>query len=151
MYITEWANLLSATKGRSPQGPNCPVTLRPDIQSKRLAVCWGTHTQPHRKGEGIRAETFLHLLPPTRTHPLCCIKADASPSSREPSLAFALGCHLASTHMACFRGHTFCLLPPDRDWGWGWLTHSVLPPGKSVSAQAHPGLQSTSVGKHSGG
>jgi len=63
--------------------PDCPVTPWPD-DSKRGAghILGSLCTQCSRKGEGMRAETFLHLLPPTCTHLLCkdegiCIKANA--------------------------------------------------------------------------
>lgn len=55
------------------------------LQSKGLDMCWGTYTHsPFRKGEGMRAETFLQVLTPTHIHPLCkevgsCTKADAGP------------------------------------------------------------------------
>lgn len=108
MYITEWAHLLLGAKGRSPQGPNSPVTLRPDISKKGAVHMLGN---PHIAPEERWKHKSRDLSALATTHPLCCIKADGSPSSREPSLTFALGCHLASTLTACFGGHTFCLLP----------------------------------------
>lgn len=64
---------------------NCPVTPRRDASKQGAGDVLGNlHTQPSRKGEGMRAETFLQVLTPTHTHPFCkevgsCTKADAGP------------------------------------------------------------------------
>lgn len=146
MYLTEWAHLLLATKGRSPGSKlSCSIDTQHFEERGWPYVGQPTHTAPW-KGESIRAETFLHLLPPT----LSAVSRlmPAPPAGNHLSLFLLdVAWPAFSWHASGGTGSA----PATRQGLRLANKVPVLLPSKSVGAQAHPGLQSTSVGKSSVG